>query len=722
MVQSQWSSAICVGPPTSVNVFYVNDTTSTSPQSSTETWPDVYAYFQGQSQGVCGLGNSPLSKCCHSSLDISSSVYQSAMYKSAANYDSTVIQAAMPISAKGSTYCNYQNVGNSESLYGGLTEIYILAGKCVDGVFCSFDGLSTLIYPSGTCTNATGSLSLSLAGSSDAFTSSTTTFLGSIEVTTVSISKASITYSWIAFEPGQYAAPNIKQALGVICLLAIIFTFGCLLWTVYFYLDRYLTQRTYLPLAYTVTQALWVIYTCFMVAYTFGNFKTELSLAVVGAFDFGLLNIASLASVLITTSVLVQVFTNSAFHMYMTFAAIFAIHISLAGSNYIIYFAIASGFDSVYYAYLAWSVTKFYWIIFMLIFNIIPVSYLTYRQIWKRNTNGYNRFRRLLKSDPAFIVILVGTVLNIAVFFTFNILIIYAPQVFRDDATLLSASTITKIAIALHSVMLCLSLDHVGVLQQNPHLMAKNQIGSANHAGSKFIWKKKQPVAASFISSPVSNLAPIIADSPIAASSKQVEILEHTVISNPPNAHHEYLMGKVALNLVQPLSELKDKVNGKVAVATLFKPKMLVVQDYASVAKPFQPVVDIKEDSLDKEIDQSVEITAPLAKIEVFQQTGILNDRKENAVAYKESVLSKIDMSSDIGMQNLPAKTEEVYLALLQQKKVRAQEYSSKSQSPNRAAVILADSDDDDVDQFAETRAPFANMTDPVAQEKVFSF
>ncbi|KAJ3320676.1 hypothetical protein HDV06_005084 [Boothiomyces sp. JEL0866] len=209
LVENQYFSQLCSGPPNTIYIFDVSNPFAYDPTLN-ETWPSFFRFHFGDlSVGDTDNCYVPIAgaACTTSLLPAASFPYQSGSTLWYQGMDK--IDAAVAKSANGNTYCQLSaaNFNDTSSLLGFKT-IFFLADQfnCYDEHFICKDHGEITYYKEAGC-NSSEAVNLNTT-----FINQYTNYLGNISFQMKVFRNADMFYGWNQYTPSIYLVPHFRIA------------------------------------------------------------------------------------------------------------------------------------------------------------------------------------------------------------------------------------------------------------------------------------------------------------------------------------------------------------------------------------------------------------------------------------------------------------------------------------------------------------------------------
>ena len=392
---SIWPSTECLNPPAAMLSFSQTDPTNVTPPNG-EKWPPVYAYFQQFYFGLCGAGPVSLPECCYASLDLASSLVNSVAYMSSTEPFSYT--ANTPRSAIGATYCRIVAL-DASGLY-GYSSALILNGTCYEGLACT--GSNLIIHPTQDCSNNTNLETFSAAIVASSHASAT---ISSFTLNLWTIADAEATLHWTTYVPTNLLIPGTQTVIDIGCAISVALSMLILILACLHFYHQYFTKQMFICLLYGVGETMWLIDIALQTGYSYIQFKNNNILSLYQEFSFMFDNIASFYTVIVTAYILMRAREDSNLVKYVVYFGLTLMHLGLSGIFYLMYWVQSR--DSILTftpIFEEWSLISHYWIFFMLLFEMLPFTYLIYQLIFKKKVifQTYKESNPSIHSIPEF--------------------------------------------------------------------------------------------------------------------------------------------------------------------------------------------------------------------------------------------------------------------------------------------------------------------------------
>jgi hypothetical protein len=396
----------------------------------------------GSAESKIGL---PTRFTCATSLDLPRSKYASASYD---EYQEPMI-SHIPVSANGQRYCRMEPALN-------YTLLYIRSGVCFESILCESDRVTKFEREDCTGTFQSFALSQQLR---------TIDWGEPITLSHWDISGATLQYQWTQYVPRFRITVTFRYPSDFIMLVAVIIANGSVLATVIFFGIRWYAKRTLSSQGYLLSQLFWLLFVAFDVVVSFATFTSLFQNAICWELYYIFRGIASLSTVLHTTRLMLQTYSNSKYTAYIAYATIFLIHFALGFGSYLTYIDRMSqnpAFSAIYYP---WHDLSFYWLLFMLIFDLTPSMTFVYKAIQQNSKKDkWKTLKYLFYYDGIFTTIVISNFATIAIYGGLKFVDVYFNYVWGSDRMGKAMSGVRNMCIALHGVTQCTAISHLSVL------------------------------------------------------------------------------------------------------------------------------------------------------------------------------------------------------------------------------------------------------------------
>jgi hypothetical protein len=436
----------------------------------------------------CGLSVTPSvlsSQCCYTNLAPVSVWALGGSFPKAIDrtgYRSTSMASAespsllnnLPTASNGLNYCVLTSTStfpSDMSMLWGFYDIAIQEGHNASGISCLPDGILRH-EPSGYVNTTANTFLVNLTSTAKVISNK---YLGVIKVSFVAITAAENEILWREYCPlGYNVYPTFEGGWEIISLIAVIFCFMLLSFTLYFYGVKYVQKRNPMHLQHFISQCFWLADFIGLTVSLY-QYDTLSGQRTTGAIVSALTMFASYYSVLHTTLTLLGVAGQPQWVAYASITSITVIHLALAGSYYVLYWR--QTVASLTEAFTIWSYLVLYWQLFAFILLLAPVAFLIYKVVIKTNANNRDnekenggpikRLERLLRKDMYFTGLTAAYISSIGVWGLLRIIRIYSSIVFGGIRTLAAFETIRNCFLLIPFVLNCFFLDHVPVVVAN---------------------------------------------------------------------------------------------------------------------------------------------------------------------------------------------------------------------------------------------------------------
>lgn len=452
IVDSQWSSSPCVGPPQVIYIFEMADLEAVSPTENDETWPDAFSniLINDEYMSMCSqFQNVPNDGCCRVAYPEFDVGYQGII---AQPLDSIDIQNSIPIDSNGQEYCHLTALDDI-SLH-GFQELYILISECANGIVCGENWIA--LHDTGDCEGSNELFEYNFKEEHrnttiGDFAASKGEILGTLPIKFVSHFPSSMQH-------GETKSPwEIFAVLSLIAShLMIFYVIGVAAHS--FSKNR---KRTYLM---TVIGMLLFLIDCELAAFDF-YVKFEDLESYSRFFQF--FSLADAAATLFMVSQTAEVIVKS-FGLSSTFifTGIFLTHTALSGGIYIAYLY-SMAIEPYFSIYTIWfGIGGPLWYLFMMVFDFLPIAYLVH-SIIKSNAAAsqkgvFTEAYRVLKRDRNILLLVGANLLTAFAYLITQIAYGNYPIIFKVDIDAYAASvSFQMLFLAVHGVSQCLALDYI---------------------------------------------------------------------------------------------------------------------------------------------------------------------------------------------------------------------------------------------------------------------
>jgi hypothetical protein len=160
-----------------------------------------------------------------------------------------------------------------------------------------------------------------------------------------------------------------------------------------------------------------------------------------------------------------MIYSNSKVTVFMSYLLIALIHIGLGFGSYLTYFDRTMNNPSFSAIYYPWHDLSFYWLLFMLVFDLTPSVAFIYKAIkMNAKTSVWQTLWHLITHDWIFTTLVVSNLLTISVFGGMKFVDIYFNYVWGSDRMGKAMSGIRNMCIAIHGITQCIAISHLSTL------------------------------------------------------------------------------------------------------------------------------------------------------------------------------------------------------------------------------------------------------------------
>lgn len=474
VLESQYLSSKCSGHPDVMYAFTVSDTSAYAPGVN-ETWAPMYAFTVNEySIGLCGNLIVPSTNgCCYNSLDLTASNgYQSATMDIIPDDQQAQISGIVPFETNGAVYCHLAaQASNASSTLLGYSQVFVNSNDvCIDGQFkCSSIGLLEVYAGSRNCSGIPEKLQLS-----QLTRNYQTKTMGNITGSLLTFSGASRIFAWEAYTPSTLLVPSFQDPSEIISLVCFIIAIIVALIMVVQTAFRLLPFKGWI-MATFISQVLWLVWVSMRLAYWMKIFVSLFELAVWVEIIFAMLAFTTLLTTLITSKFIATVLVNHMKNYYqlVIYFVPVILHVCLAGSYYIIYYAIYSqtGISVEYSMQIRqWTTYFIYWIWSMLIWNCTPPILVALRLV-NRGDDSLTLGQKISKLHSIDSTLLISLVFQLFIFISFFVLGFIRTQtaILGSDRAYVACQGFEAILLVLHSAMCVRVAQTVKVVCSAPH-------------------------------------------------------------------------------------------------------------------------------------------------------------------------------------------------------------------------------------------------------------
>ncbi|KAI8893368.1 hypothetical protein BC833DRAFT_608631 [Globomyces pollinis-pini] len=472
VLQSQWIKSNCQGPPTNMILFKLKDTNAVYPSENNETWPPLFQFFTNDDPlTVCGYGKVDPIQCCRSSLNITESIYQSAL---ASYLVDNIDSGGFLSSSVGTKYCQI-NSSDSNSLF-GYEGILIQNGLCFNSIKCFNNSIE--IYSDKDCQQrmfekySFESIPKAIQNSS----------IGNVILESFQIKQATTSIKWIDNVPDSLLIPDVYQLTGILHLIMLILSCIGLSIPVLFHSYRFYHCGTSKELFYLIPYASIFIYgiTYFVYAFTVFDDSKVLESLYIQIF-FSTQALGTLCLSIHSTFILFEVYNPSILYRYIGYIALFMIHFILKGSSYIEFWYQMNATHSstpfgpfsvtvLDFIRLYWRPLRHIWLGIFFIYNFLPLIILLYSIITRKSGSLIQRFLKLMEIDYTLFLLLAIYILNLTLFTLSKLYIYIFVNALGQDRWVYLLLSSEVFIISIHCIIQCLFINHLNTINQNKRL------------------------------------------------------------------------------------------------------------------------------------------------------------------------------------------------------------------------------------------------------------
>ncbi|KAJ2997507.1 hypothetical protein HDV02_005468 [Globomyces sp. JEL0801] len=462
VVQSQWMVEDCVGIPSNFYLFNVIDRDAYDPTLYNETWPSFF-HMAVQSFPLywCGLIQDKVqpNECCRNSMDISQSMYYSAIF---GYLDESGIEKFVPKSDINTNYCHVKALTN-ESLSGYL-EIYVRENTCENHIRCNQNNFE--LYESKDCSGSV----LETHPTSNSESNHYNTILGDIGVQTYKLHQSTSNLKWTCYLPGGSLTPDLKSFSGIteVVLVVIIIVGDFIL--IFNSLKELFKLWSLEKLLALLTQLLFLIYIILQVKYDFTIYDTlpayyQMFLTnAIGSISY---SIGSLFLAMIPIELMVKVFGYQKWRL-LIFGILLIVHFIFRGSSYFLYWFMT--YDRRYITPLFTFFERFWlplspiWTITVILITYLPAFLLMKNVVLKSKGKVQSlqvKFQQFIKKERLMVGIMCLSILNIMVYVTVIIINRGHQLVLQSDRMVLLVKTLPTVNLTIHCLLMLQILRHI---------------------------------------------------------------------------------------------------------------------------------------------------------------------------------------------------------------------------------------------------------------------
>ncbi|KAI8892748.1 hypothetical protein BC833DRAFT_662157 [Globomyces pollinis-pini] len=476
---SHWlQSYRCDGPPTVV--YYFENTDIESYDNGNDTVPNTYYY--SKTGGYCGnYMELTFSQCCLSTLDLTlSNGYQSLLPALVDDFDGDVL-ATLTANSNGGKYCYIQPTTTelTPTLFNQM--LFLADNSCIDGAYrCSKNG-TFQTFADTECLKPIESFPLSIQ-ESDHESNSIGHFIGQMKI----IEKAENTIIWTTYLPNTAAVPNTSSTADILTHVCQVIYLGAVLLLTFRSIIRYRKGKQTIWFFYILLNIFRLVLRITHVVYWYTPITDWNQSFLFGWVYYCFVGIEYLWTVLITAF---QIFQLEMFKKFkwlrnLGLIIIIIVHLVFYGSNYFFICAISYvkglGFcisDSFRYS---WMSISPYWMIFMVVCNILPAILipLGFHMQSNNEVNILKSIKEIVKLDGKFNFTIMIQLIIIIIYFV--IASLQRTAIFGDDRVAFLFIHVSKTLIGIHEILLSFTLDRLRAILP---LLANKQI--SHHVKSK---------------------------------------------------------------------------------------------------------------------------------------------------------------------------------------------------------------------------------------------
>lgn len=454
MIDSQWVSTECVGPPQVMYVFEMVDIEEISPLVHEETWPEAFSNILKYEEVLymCGVYQDiPNSGCCRIAYPEVDVGYMGII---AEPINLVTRSKSIPLSANGQRYCHVK--ASDETSLLGFQEMYILNSQCVSGITCNEKWIG--LHDTGDCEDSNELVRYTFN------TNNVNTTIGDFSASVGTV-KGSLTVKFSSHFPSSMQYGRLSSPWEIFYLVTCIVCHIMILYTLKLSFQTYRLKKRRSDLM-TFLCLLVILIDVEVIALNFYLRFADLN-AYSEFWQFAALVDAVTTFFLVfhTAGVIIQSFGLSTVSARLLYLAIILTHTAFNGGVYIAYYY-SMAIEPYYSIYLAWyGVGGPLWYVCMICFDATPIVYLVFSLIRSNARAGQKplleEIYRVVRRDTQIIWFIL---LNLAVTILYvwsQLAMLNFPIIFGQDINVMANSSFQMLLLTVHGVSQCLALEYV---------------------------------------------------------------------------------------------------------------------------------------------------------------------------------------------------------------------------------------------------------------------
>ncbi|KAJ3269334.1 hypothetical protein HDV01_001578 [Terramyces sp. JEL0728] len=335
VVEGQYTTKSCSGPPTNIYVFDTAHAFDYSSTPGSETWPPYFKFHSSEiNLGSPGAEFVPIpgQNCIGSLSFLTSQPYWSGYIRL---YTGGYSLDAIPYSANGKQYCYLvSNNFADNSILNGYKSAYFIPDNniCHDNHYKCLPEGNFIYYSDQECTGVSEIIPMS-----PAYTGVESALLGNISTQYLTVKGASLFFSWTRYTPRTFNILSANSFGDVFVLVVSVLPL---------FIGLYMIHKTYRALRTAKERHFIKMVNCLAQSFYFGYYlgsifyltfsSSSVTRARLAMVCFITLGFATVFDCIVTSSLVSELmFENSQRVKYISISAIILIHISTFGTSYL---------------------------------------------------------------------------------------------------------------------------------------------------------------------------------------------------------------------------------------------------------------------------------------------------------------------------------------------------------------------------------------------------